>query len=405
MNGLGAPLGAAPELGNAPYGEHMGRPLVVDVRRPESEDNISPTGLTPAFDGVGFNHSGAPGSDLMSSMSSAASDRSPFANHLQNSVGGRPRPPSTFPGRLDNGSQFGPPGMRPPQPLHLREATPRPRADSLNSPLRAGMSWKGETLDYSHYPMGNSTSPPLPDRQQSMYQMGSPSNGGAPNYGTEGFTSEWKRTLLSRPALTSFSIDNTFHSPHGLEYSGLQHNSRNRPRLRAASATFPLSLETRTDYRPPMPSQSPVHGYSGRSAGATSQYTSPSIYTTSYPPAPLTAPISMSHQRPSSSRDTAQEHAEPQLSAPLNAPSEFAAAAAAAGHHTAAPHQGASPIKESFVGGAMPYGHNHDKPPSYDHEVGGEMLQRKSSFAVQMAAPQEGHMPVTQPHTFDHGTT
>lgn len=193
MNGIGAPLAAASELGNAPYGEHMGRPLVVDVRRPESEDNISPTGLTPAFDGVGFSHHGGHTTDMMPNISSATSDRSHFANHLQNSVGPRPRPtPNAFPGRLDNGAQFGQPGMRPLQPLHLRDTTPRPRADSLHSPLRANMSWKGETLDYSHYPMGNSASPPLPDRQQPMYPMASPSNGSAPNYGTDGFSSKRK---------------------------------------------------------------------------------------------------------------------------------------------------------------------------------------------------------------------
>lgn len=182
----------------------------------------------------------------------------------------------------------------------------------------------------------------------------------------------------------------------------MQQGSRDRPRLRAASATFPLSLETRGEYRPPMPTQSPVHAYSGRSAGASSQYTSPSIYTTSYPPAPLTAPISMSHQRPSSSRDTAHEHSEAQLSAPLNAPSEFHGAT---GNPTVTPHSATSPIKEPFISGQMPYGQTHEKQPGYDNEVGGDMLQRKSSFAVQVASPQEGHMPGTQPHTFDHSTT
>lgn len=195
VNGLGQPLSASSELGNAPYGEHLTRPLMVDVRRPESEDNISPTGLTPAFEGVGFNHPGAPTSELMQNLPPASNDRFPFANHLHNSVGGRPRPSNTFPGgqgaRLDNHNQFGQQGMRPLQPLHLRDSASRPRSDSLHSPLRTGMAWKGETLDYSQYPMSSSsTSPPLPDRQQSMYPMTSPSNGSAAGYASESYPSK-----------------------------------------------------------------------------------------------------------------------------------------------------------------------------------------------------------------------
>lgn len=400
MNALGAPLAAASELGNGPYGEHMSRPLVIDVRRPESEDNISPTGLTPAFDGVGFSHHGAPTSELMPNMASAGGDRSHYASHLQNAVSGRSRPPNVFPGRLDNGSQFAQAGMRPLQPLHLREAAARPRADSLHSPLRSGMSWKGETIDYSHYPMGSSASPPLSDRQQPMYPMASPSNGSAPNYATDGFNSKTERTpSVHGQRLTWFATDNGFHFPTGLEYSGMQ-NGRNRPRLRASSATFPLSLETRGDYRPPMSSHSPVHAYTGRNAGVASQYTSPSIHTTSYPPAPLTAPISMSHSRPSSARDAAQDHTESQLSAPLNVPSEFAGAA---GHPSVTSHSISSPMKDPFTGGSSPYGHSREKQTDYDNELGGDMLQRKSNFAGQVAAPQGEPMSGSQPHTFDHG--
>lgn len=141
----------------------------------------------------------------------------------------------------------------------------------------------------------------------------------------------------------------------------MHQSAQNRPRLRAASATFPLSLELRNDYRPPMPTQSPVHAYPGRNPGATSQYTSPSIYTTSYPPAPLTAPINMSHPRPSNSRDVTQDHAESQLSAPLHAPSDFASAS---GHNTASSHSTTSPSKDSFVGGPLMYNQNQEKQGS-----------------------------------------
>jgi hypothetical protein len=358
---------------------------MVDVRRPEVEDNISPTGLTPAFEGVGFGHTGAPGSDLIQNMPSASSDRFPFGNHLQ--MGVRPRPSSTFPvaqiGKLDNAPPFGQQGMRLLQPLHLRESASRPRADSLHSPLRSGMSWKGETLDYSQYPMGSSTSPPLSDRQQSMYSMTSPSNVSTTGYGTE-----------------SFSNNSAFHSPTGLEYSNVPHTSQNRPRLRAASATFPLSLDVRHEYRPPMPSQSPVHAYSARNPGTSSQYTSPTIYTTSYPPAPLTAPINMSQQRTSNPRDTAQDQTDPKLNATLNGPNEYPGTNS---HNAAASHAGVSPSKDTFTGGQNTYGQSQEKQHDYGDGIGGSDPQRKASFAMPITNAREGS--IHGPQSFDQGTT
>lgn len=180
----------------------------------------------------------------------------------------------------------------------------------------------------------------------------------------------------------------------------MQHSSQNRPRLRAASATFPLSLEVRHDYRPPMSNQSPVHSYSARNPGTSSQYTSPTIYTTSYPPAPLTAPINMSQQRSSNPRDAAQDHTDPQLSASLNAPNDYPSAA---GHNAAAPHAGVSPSKDSFAGGQNAYGHGQEKQHSYGDGVSGSDLHRKSSFTMPITNPREGSIPGPQP--FDQGTT
>ena len=58
---------------------------------------------------------------------------------------------------------------RPLQPLQLRETMSRSRSESLQSPLRSSMSWKGESIDYSNYQVGQQ-SPQLAGRQQSVYR-------------------------------------------------------------------------------------------------------------------------------------------------------------------------------------------------------------------------------------------
>jgi hypothetical protein len=73
--------------------------------------------------------------------------------------------------------------MRPLHSLHLRDSLTRQRADSIQGPLRTGLPWKDEATDYAGYQHGSSNgSSTMPDRQQSMYQIGTSSNADSGSY-------------------------------------------------------------------------------------------------------------------------------------------------------------------------------------------------------------------------------
>lgn len=179
VHGMNTPMQSPVDFGGVPYTEHLMRPLMVDtMRRSESEDHMSPTGLSPAFGHVGFAHSGSMGaSDLLSPMSLSSSDRY-YSSHPSPMSGG-PRSANPF-DRQSNYQSLSQPSsrqhIRPLQPLQLRETMSRTRSESLQSPLRSSMSWKGGTLDYNSYQIGQ-PSPALSGRQQSVYQPEQMSNG------------------------------------------------------------------------------------------------------------------------------------------------------------------------------------------------------------------------------------
>jgi len=131
---------------------------------------MSPTGLSPAFGHVGFAVSGSMGTpDILSPVSMNSSDRY-YPSHLSSPMSAGPRSANPF--DRQNSYQSIPHSrqhVRPLQPLQLRETMSRSRSDSLQSPLRSSMSWKGETLDYNSYQTGQ-PSPALSGRQQSVYQ-------------------------------------------------------------------------------------------------------------------------------------------------------------------------------------------------------------------------------------------
>ncbi|KAI6782481.1 uncharacterized protein J7T54_001338 [Emericellopsis cladophorae] len=69
----GAVQGLAPNLtptsmGGQQTGNHMNRPLMVDVQRPQADTNVSPTGPPPAFDTTGFRASSGTNDDLDSPL-------------------------------------------------------------------------------------------------------------------------------------------------------------------------------------------------------------------------------------------------------------------------------------------------------------------------------------------------
>lgn len=175
VHGLGTPLTSPVDFAASSYTDHMMRPLMVDVRRSDTDDHLSPTGLSPAFGGIGFNHSNSLNNpDILSPMSPPSTDRYGYSNHLSGplSAGARSSNPFARQPGLDTSvhmhNHHSRHQIRPLQPLQLRETMNRSRTDTLQSPLRTSMSWKGDSLDYTTY-HGSNTSPPMGTRPQSLY--------------------------------------------------------------------------------------------------------------------------------------------------------------------------------------------------------------------------------------------
>lgn len=172
VQGLGTPLQSPVDFAQ-PFADGLMRPLMVDtMRRHDTDEHLSPSGLTPAFGHVGFASPGAMSSpDVLSPLSLNSTDRY-FSNHLSGSLAGGPRSANPFDRQastvdyqsLSNSRQ----SVRPLQPLHLRDTIARTRPESLQSPLRTSVSWKGDSLNY--FQGNNQVSPQLGATQQSMYQ-------------------------------------------------------------------------------------------------------------------------------------------------------------------------------------------------------------------------------------------
>jgi hypothetical protein len=196
---LGAPMGSPVDFGASPYADHMMRPLMVDVRRGEGDEHLSPTGLSPAFGSIGFSPSTTLGhSDILSPLSPTSSDRYAYSSHMSTPLSAGPRTSNPF-GRqpsIDSSMQMhsnhSRQQIRPLQPLQLRETMTRSRSDNLQSPLRSSMSWKGDSIDYTTY-HGGSGSPSLGGGRPSMYpqdQMSGTSAGGLGGYESSSYSGE-----------------------------------------------------------------------------------------------------------------------------------------------------------------------------------------------------------------------
>lgn len=134
--------------------------------------HLSPTGLSPGFGNIGFGSAATGGmgsSDILSPLSPPSSTDHRYGNygHLSSGTGGSttsgsstmsPRTSNPYArqstgsdSQMSSQSSHQRHGIRPLQPLQLRETVSRSRSDNLQSPLRSSMSWKGDSLDYSNY--------------------------------------------------------------------------------------------------------------------------------------------------------------------------------------------------------------------------------------------------------------
>ncbi|KAI2621710.1 hypothetical protein GGR54DRAFT_76344 [Hypoxylon sp. NC1633] len=395
VHGLGTPITPPVDFGSSPYPDHLIRPLMVDtMRRGENEDHMSPTGLSPAFGSIGFTPSGSmSNSDLLSPMSPSANDRGYYSSHMTGPLGGGHRASNPFARQnsLDSGVQMHSQPrqqIRPLQPLQLRETMSRSRPDNLQSPLRSSMSWKGDSIDYTTY-SGTASSPGIGGRHPPLYQqdqMGS-NSGSSLNYES-----------------SSYSSSGVQSSPTNINYSSLQQPSQNRSRLRAASANLPLGLDLRHQYRPMSSShslQSPSHASTPRIA-TTTPFGSSSAYTTSFPSAPLTAPIDFPLSRtPGINRTSVQDYSMPQMSAPIAPPQDFTQAL----HGSMGNSSTRTPMRDTFGGGPLNISQGHgstERSEDYSQEgLSGSnqgLKRKRSSFSLSQGGHTPGPTQTSQPY-------
>ncbi len=195
VQGIGTPLNSPVDYTSTYSEQAMMRPLLVDtMRRHENDEHLSPTGISPAFGHVGFAPPGSIGtSDVLSPVSLNSGDRY-YGSHQSSPLSAGPRSANNFNRQNSSDSyqmQANSRHPRPIQPLQLRETMSRTRSQSLQSPLRTSMSWKGDSLDYADYTAGV-TSPTVARRQPSQYQadQGGSSSGSANHYDTSTYSSE-----------------------------------------------------------------------------------------------------------------------------------------------------------------------------------------------------------------------
>ena len=299
VHGLGPPVPSPSDMGNHQFGEQLNRSLIVDVRRPETEDNLSSAGLTPSFDTTGFAPvGGTSSSGMISPPSSTSHDRFDlYGSHFTSGLGISTRSTAGFsanPSRMETPVQASRHGIRQLQPLHIRDPPIRPRTEAVQSPLRSGLTWKGDTIDYSSYQAGNNST---------YHQMGPASGVHTGSYDPDSYsgTVTPSACFVKHTEANPASAGTPEHSSQNLGYSSFHPSSPERPRLRASSATFPLNLDLRNQHGiANQRSQPSAYSLGNRTPTTSANFASPSIYTTSYPPAPLTAPITMAQQSASS---------------------------------------------------------------------------------------------------------
>jgi len=158
--------------------------------------------------------------------------------------------------------------------------------------------------------------------------------------------------------------------------SSMQQNPQNRSRMRAASATLPIGLDLRTQFRSVGGS---AHSLTPTAASPTTRPTSTSSYTASFPSAPLTAPMDFALPRTPGFRSTGQDYSMPQMSAPIAPPNDFSQAFQASMTGSGA----RTPMRDSFGGiGQAPS--STDRSDDYSQDSLG--LKRKPSFTLSQGA-------------------
>ncbi|KAL7797669.1 hypothetical protein V8C37DRAFT_285165 [Trichoderma ceciliae] len=329
VHGMPMPLAPPVEFAHAPYPSNpIMRPLMVDVRRQDGPDHLSPTGLTPSFGSIGFHPPSAVNtSGVMSPISPHSTER--YSAH--GSAGPN--------GSLEAHRH----GIRPLQAFHARDSMPRPRSESLQS--------------YYLYSGVNAHSN-VADRSPLVYQSGQMSQ-------TSGSAGGVDRSPYS-------GSNHAHSSPTGLSYPSFQQAPENGSRLRAASASLPLN--TTDQYRP---LHSP-HLNSHRSAGSSSQYGASSTYQTGYGAAPLTAQLTPSLAAPQARASSGQPGARDYQDSVGTTEFSQTLQSGLNGHDSRAE------ARSIFSSGAADYTNHQQRNESYGNDLSGAIsFKRDRLYATQ----------------------
>lgn len=164
---VGTSLQSAGEYSQSYDDQVLGlRPLMVDpIRRQEHNGNFSASGLASPFGYAPSNSSST--TDVISSFSP---NERYFSSNLASPDGTGIRSLYGRHNSIDSyGLQAARQGVRPIQPLNMRDTLPRTRSDSLQSPLKTSVSWKGTSINYGSYQPSQTLSP-LSSQQVPLYQ-------------------------------------------------------------------------------------------------------------------------------------------------------------------------------------------------------------------------------------------
>jgi hypothetical protein len=174
----------------------------------------------------------------------------------------------------------------------------------------------------------------------------------------------------------------TVQSPTHMGYSNfpsstLQPNQQRGSRLRAASASLPLGLDLRNQFRSGVGSgnlQPTVHSPGPRTSSSNQIGGVSSSYTASFPSAPLTAPVDFSLPRTPGFRSSGADYSMPQMSAPIAPPNDFSQAFQASMNNSST----RTPMRDTFGGGPLNQ-NSGERNDDYNQDPMG--LKRKRSFS------------------------
>ncbi|POS87363.1 hypothetical protein EPUL_000440, partial [Erysiphe pulchra] len=241
---LGSPLKSPAEFGS--YSEQLMRPLAIDPTK-NQEGNISPTSSSPAFSHLGFgSNSSLRSPDLLSSSTSLTSPDRYYSTHLSSPMNAGSRVTVSFnrSNNLLSPSQSCHPRhmVRSLQPSQLRETVSKMRPDSLQSPLRLSMSWKGENLNYSDSHSTGQPSPQYGEPQMSLDQQEFQSSHEVDSQQYDANTYSNTNNIENSPTnIFAHSNSNTF-----MEHPDLLSMSR----IRATSTNpYPSGLDLRNQFQ------------------------------------------------------------------------------------------------------------------------------------------------------------